>query len=180
MMCVHAYGAVTLDAPFPPSDETWVLTDDDDDGGMDQVVDTTAPMFPRPTWFAGAKLNFAENLLFPLVSEPPSGDAVAIIAATEEGRDRKTWKELRERVRIYAAAMVGKVQPGDRVVGTGFFFLLHSDLGERGLTAVRVGFVGNHFEALVAMLAATSLGAIWSGVRCEHHPPRIASYVLPC
>jgi acetoacetyl-CoA synthetase len=27
------------------------------------------------------------------------------------------------------------------------------------------GFVGNHVEALVAMLATTSLGGIWSGVR---------------
>jgi len=77
-------------------------------------------MFPRPTWFSGAELNFAENLLFPQIPEPPHEDAIAIITATEEGRDRKTWKELRERVRVYAAALARKVQAGDRVVGTTF------------------------------------------------------------
>ena len=78
-------------------------------------MDTKKPMFPRPDWFQGAKLNFAENLLFPNVDV--AEDRIAVIAATEESRERVSWKQLRERVRVYAAAMHGKVQPGDRVVG---------------------------------------------------------------
>ncbi|KAF8249575.1 acetoacetate-CoA ligase [Wilcoxina mikolae CBS 423.85] len=107
---------------------------------FENVVDIQAPMFPRPTWFRGAKLNFAENLLFPttVVDE----DSVAVVVATERGREKWTWRDLRERVRVFAAALSGKVKVGDRVVG----------------------FVGNHAEALVAMLATTSLGGIWSGV----------------
>ncbi|KAA8901583.1 hypothetical protein FN846DRAFT_781109 [Sphaerosporella brunnea] len=108
---------------------------------FETVVDPNAPMFPRPQWFQGAKLNFAENLLFPK-NVTVNENAVAVIAATEERRERVTWRQLREKTRRYAAALNGKVAAGDRVVG----------------------FVGNHVEALVAMLAATSLGAIWSGV----------------
>jgi acetoacetyl-CoA synthetase len=85
-----------------------------------QVVDADAPMFPRPAWFRGAKLNFAENLLFPTTEVDE--DAVAVIAATEEGRGRVTWRQLREKVRAYAAALSKKVQAGDRVVG-GFLVL---------------------------------------------------------
>jgi len=72
-------------------------------------------MYPRPSWFTGAKLNFAENLLFPSI--PVDEDSTAVIAATEELRQIYTWKNLRERVRLYAAALHGKVRPGDRVVG---------------------------------------------------------------
>jgi acetoacetyl-CoA synthetase len=72
-------------------------------------------MFPRPPWFKGAKLNFAENLLFPTV--PVDEDAVAVFAATEESRDTVTWGQLREKVRVYAAALSGKAHAGDRVVG---------------------------------------------------------------
>lgn len=66
-----------------------------------KVVEDESSMFPRPEWFAGAKLNFAENLLFPVL---PGGDQVeeqgiAVIAATETTREEVTWKELRERVR---------------------------------------------------------------------------------
>ena len=98
-------------------------------------------MFPRPRFFRGAKLNFAENLLFPpQVSDP---DSPAIIAATETGRETVTWTELREKVRLCQSGMLAaKVKASDRVAG----------------------FVANHTNALVAMLAATSLGAIWTAV----------------
>jgi acetoacetyl-CoA synthetase len=98
-------------------------------------------MFPRPSFFRGTKLNFAENLLFPPNS--PDQETVAIIAATETGREEVTWAELRERVRICQSGMLAvNVQPGDRVAG----------------------YVANHTNALVAMLAATSLGAIWTAI----------------
>lgn len=98
-------------------------------------------MFPKPSFFPGCELNFAENLLFP-VSNPP-GDALAIIGATENTREQVTWSQLRERVRECAAAMEAHgLKKGDRVAG----------------------YLANHSNAVVAMLAATSLGALWSGV----------------
>lgn len=101
-------------------------------------------MFPRPTFFQGSTLNFAENLLYP--ANAPDENAIAIIAATEADREYVSWKELRERVRRCANALKeAGLQTGDRVAG----------------------FVGNHANTVVAMLAATSLGALWSGVSPE-------------
>ena len=106
-----------------------------------QVVQDPKTMWPRPAWFEGAKLNFAENLLFP--TQEVAEDDVAIIAATETAREEVTWKELRGRVRQCQAGMKAvKLQVGDRVAG----------------------YVANHTNALIAMLAATSLGAIWTAV----------------
>ncbi len=66
-----------------------------------------------------------------------------MIAVTEDARDFVTWRQLRERVRQCAASMRGLgVKEGDRVAG----------------------YVANHTNALVAMLAATSIGALWTAV----------------
>ena len=106
-----------------------------------QVLAESAPLFPKPTFFAGSELNFAENLLFPTCN--PSPDSLAIIGATETTREQITWSELRERVRICAAAMKAHgLQKGQRVAG----------------------YLANHANAVIAMLATTSLGALWSGV----------------
>lgn len=99
-------------------------------------------MFPRPDFFAGSQLNFAENILFPAGASIDQ-DSPAIISATESTRSVTTWLELREQVRKCSLALrtLG-VQPHDRVAG----------------------FLGNHTNTVVAMLAATSIGAIWTGV----------------
>ncbi|KAE8848322.1 hypothetical protein PTNB85_02165 [Pyrenophora teres f. teres] len=105
------------------------------------AVDPNAPMFPRPTFFPGATLNFAENLLFPTQEVDPESSAV--IAATETTRESVTWRELRERVKLCQAGMLALgLKEGDRVAA----------------------YVANHTNALVAMLAATSLGAVWTAV----------------
>ncbi|KAL8781615.1 MAG: hypothetical protein Q9203_000193 [Teloschistes exilis] len=106
-----------------------------------KAVDEKAPMFPRPPYFRGASLNFAENLLYPACQ--PDEDSLAIIAASEDSREFVTWKKLRERVQQCAFALITLgVQKGDRVAG----------------------YVANHSNALVAMLSATSIGAIWTAV----------------
>ncbi|OCK78802.1 acetoacetate-CoA ligase [Lepidopterella palustris CBS 459.81] len=106
-----------------------------------QVVDENAPMFPRPSFFKGAELNFAENLLYP--AHEVDDESPAIIAATETSRETVTWAELRQRVKECQAGMVELgLKEGDRVAG----------------------YVANHTNALVAMLAATSLGGIWTAV----------------
>lgn len=106
-----------------------------------QVVDYPATMWPRSVWFKGAKLNFAENLLFPM--QNVSKNDIAVISVTETDREFITWKELRERVRQCQSGMKAMdLRPGDRVAG----------------------YVANHSNALVAMLATASLGAIWTAV----------------
>ena len=99
-------------------------------------------MFPRPDFFEGSLLNFAENLLYPAGCKIDESSP-AIIAATEGTRETVTWFQLRERVRQCAASMRSMgINESDRVAG----------------------FLANHTNTVVAMLAATSIGAIWTGV----------------
>ncbi|WP_226036049.1 acetoacetate--CoA ligase [Aquibacillus saliphilus] len=88
------------------------------------------------SWFPGASLNFAENLL------RGDGARTAVYEADEQGVNRTvTMADLRVRV---ARAQTGLrqlgVRRGDRVAGV----------------------VTNGIEGLVALLATTSLGAVWS------------------
>ncbi|PYP54147.1 MAG: acetoacetate--CoA ligase [Gemmatimonadetes bacterium] len=89
-----------------------------------------------PRWFPDASLNFAENLL------RFTDDAPALSSWNEEGHQRTiSYRELREAVGTLALALeAAGVRPGDRVAG----------------------WLPNIPEAVIAMLAATSLGAIWS------------------
>ncbi|ORZ35528.1 hypothetical protein BCR44DRAFT_123947 [Catenaria anguillulae PL171] len=106
------------------------------------VVDESARMDAFPEWFAGARLNFAEHLLFGGRDAQLDMDAVAIVAATEHlNLEKVTRRELVERVRVMAAAFAAAgVTVGDRIGG----------------------YLANCTDAVVAMLAAASLGAIWS------------------
>ncbi|KAL8873321.1 MAG: hypothetical protein Q9174_001197 [Haloplaca sp. 1 TL-2023] len=119
-----------------------------------KAVDEEAPMFPRPAFFQGATLNFAENLLHPACE--PDEDSLAIIAASEDSRERVTWKQLRERVEKCSAALASLgLQREDRVAG----------------------YVANHTNALVAMLATTSLGAVWTAVSPDTGPHAVLDRV---
>jgi acetoacetyl-CoA synthetase len=91
---------------------------------------------PGARWFPDARLNFAENLL------RRSDDAPAIVFWGEGGaRRRLSHAELRASVSQLAAALrAWGVRPGERVAG----------------------YLPNLPEAVIAMLAATSLGAVWS------------------
>src|SRR5215218_118938 len=119
-----------------------VIADVDSDGTpWTEVVrglDRMAPPDPNagPRWFIGARLNFAENLL------RYRDDRPALIARHERGRGRTlTYAELAKEVELVAAALRDSgVGVGDRVAG----------------------FLPNIPEAVVAMLAAASLGAVWS------------------
>ncbi|MHC4781031.1 MAG: acetoacetate--CoA ligase, partial [Planctomycetota bacterium] len=91
---------------------------------------------PGAKWFEGAELNFAENLL------RFDDGKTAILSLDEAGREVKiSYSELRALVARCAAALKNAgVEKGDRVAG----------------------FIPNIHHAVVAMLAATSMGAIWS------------------
>ena len=90
-----------------------------------------------PRWFPGAKLNFAENLLL------YRDDREALVFWNEQGRQRAlTYRQLHAEVLRWRAALMAEgVGPSDRVAG----------------------FLPNLPEAVIAMLATASLGAIWSG-----------------
>ncbi|KAJ5040253.1 uncharacterized protein L3040_005914 [Drepanopeziza brunnea f. sp. 'multigermtubi'] len=125
--------------------DVWDFTGVVAEKSYDEILPQDAPIFPRPEFFAASRLNFAENLLYPanLVIDERSP---AIIEATESSHASITWAELRERVRRCAHALRSHgVVESDRVAG----------------------FLGNHANAVVAMLAAASIGAIWTGVSPE-------------
>jgi len=108
-----------------------------------QIIESETRMFPRPAFFSGARLNFAENLLFPANAPALNPDSPALIAATETTREIVSWRQLRSRVaRCQQVLHSVGVKEHDRVAG----------------------YVGNHANAIVAMLAATSLGAIWTAI----------------
>ena len=91
---------------------------------------------PGAVWFAGARLNFAENLL------RHRDQRRALVYCDEDDRQRTlTYAQLYQQVARYAAALrrLG-VRRGDRVAG----------------------YLPNIPEAVIAMLASASIGAVWS------------------
>ncbi len=101
-------------------------------------LDRMAPPDPElgPRWFIGARLNFAENLL------RYRDERDAIVAWNESGRQRVvSYRELYDEVaRVAAGLRDHGVRRGDRIAG----------------------FIPNIPEAVIAMLAAASIGAVWS------------------
>ncbi|WP_374335939.1 acetoacetate--CoA ligase [Leeia sp.] len=95
-----------------------------------------ADRMPGARWFVGARLNFAENLL------RRRDNATALHFHAEDQCYRQwSWKQLYDEVsRVAQALRAAGVGVGDRVAG----------------------FVPNAPETLVAMLATSSLGAVWS------------------
>ncbi len=110
-------------------------------GGAERVgvgLHNMGPPDPEdgPRWFPDADLNFAENLLRFTDDEP------ALASWNEQGHQQTvSYKELKYAVTAMSAALrTAGVEPGDRVAAL----------------------LPNIPEAVIAMLAATSLGAIWS------------------
>lgn len=110
--------------------------------GYERVMGT--PRMPGTEWFSGSQLNFAENLL------RRRDDYPALIGAGE-GRDDEvvTYAELYRRV--------ARAQQGLADLGVG--------QGDRV-----AAFLPNCVETVVAMLATTALGAIWSSTSPDFGP----------
>ena len=106
----------------------------------DKVVDDLAK-FPGTDWFPGARLNFAENLLRFRDDHP---------AFVFRGEDKKsatmTYAELYNSVaRLSKALRDMGIVAGDRVAA----------------------YMPNLMETAIAMLAVTSIGAVWSSCGTE-------------
>ncbi|GJE90605.1 acetoacetate-CoA ligase [Phanerochaete sordida] len=99
------------------------------------------------TWFPGARLNYAENVL------RFNGDNIAVTAARETGHvAHYSFRELRRMVGEMAAAMrANGVRVGDRVAAV----------------------ITNSVEALVVALATISIGAVFSSMAPDMGPQAI-------
>lgn len=103
---------------------------------------------PDTRWFAGRQLNYARELL-------ATHEGTAIVALSEGGeRSEVTFAELRDEVAAFAAHL--------RAHGVG--------LGDRV-----VGILPNIPEAVIALLATASIGAVWSVCAPEFGPGAIVS-----
>ncbi len=101
----------------------------------DQVIDDVSKM-PGARWFSGARLNFAENLL-----RYRDNRSALIFKGEAQESIKITYAELYDEVaRLAKSLREAGVQTDDRVVG----------------------FMPNMPAAIIAMLAATSIGATWS------------------
>ncbi|MEP5566386.1 MAG: acetoacetate--CoA ligase [Halioglobus sp.] len=125
----------SVDSPEEFWRAVWQFGEVIGEGDTAQVL-ADGDKFPGARWFPETRLNFAENLL------RYRDDRPAIVSLLENGERREiSYAQLYTRVAQLASALQTQgVQPGDRVAG----------------------FMPNIEETVVAMLAATSLGALWS------------------
>jgi len=102
----------------------------------DGAVLVDGDKLPGAKWFPDARMNFAENLL------RRRDDTEAIVFWGEDRvKQRVSFADLYNRVSLLAQALRAEgVEVGDRVAG----------------------FLPNMPDAVIAMLAATSIGAVWS------------------
>jgi acetoacetyl-CoA synthetase len=107
--------------------------------------------FPGAKWFGGARLNFAENLL----RYRDEQNAFVFIGETRK-RATMTYAELYRNVARLARSLhqLG-IKPGDRVAA----------------------YMPNLIETAVAMLAATSIGAVWSSCATDLGPDAVIDRV---
>ncbi|MFE2043068.1 acetoacetate--CoA ligase [Streptomyces sp. NPDC059477] len=118
----------------------WDFFDVRADGDPTIVLDGRT--MPGARWFPGVALNYAEHIL---TGRDP-GQVAIVCAAESRPPVDITWAELHDRVaRARAGLVAAGVGRGDRVAA----------------------YLPNTIEAVVALLATTSLGAIWSVVAPE-------------
>ncbi len=92
--------------------------------------------FPGAKWFVGARLNFAENLL-----RYRDGSVSLVSRSETRSSSRMTYSDVYRAVGRLASSLRDMgVGPGDRVAG----------------------YMPNIKETAIAMLAATSIGAVWA------------------
>lgn len=121
----------------------WDFVDIKASKGYDAVVDDLSK-FPGAKWFIGARLNFAENLL-----RYRDNHTAFIFRGETQKIAKMSYAELYDSVARLAKSLreIG-VAPGDRVAA----------------------YMPNMMETAIAMLAATSIGAIWASCATDIGP----------
>jgi acetoacetyl-CoA synthetase len=93
---------------------------------------------PGAEWFPGARLNYAQHVL---LRERPGADALLFLSETRPAAGLD-WADFAGQVRVLATRLRGMgVRPGDRVAS----------------------YLPNIPQTVIAMLATTSIGAVWTG-----------------
>jgi acetoacetyl-CoA synthetase len=125
----------------------WDFFDVQADGGYERVLGSHT--MPGTEWFAGTSLNYAEHVF----AGKEDGEGTAILHASElRDLSELSWGELRSQVAATAAGLRALgVERGDRVVA----------------------YIPNIPEAIVAFLAAASIGAIWSSCSPDFGPASV-------
>ncbi len=111
-------------------------------------------VMPGAEWFPGARINYGRHLIDVCRER---GDDIAIIARSQT-RDEivLTFSDVVDEVaRVRAGLLRLGVEPGDRVVG----------------------YLPNAPEALIAMVACASIGAVWASVAPEFGPRSVIDRV---
>lgn len=118
--------------------EVWDLAEIIHSKSYDKVVDRGTKCSDMPSWFHGARLNYAENLL------KFRDNRTALIVAGEERKTPKyvSHAKLYEEACLYGAAMRKfGIKKGDCLAC----------------------YMSNRDEPIYAMIGATSIGALWTG-----------------
>ena len=99
------------------------------------------PAMPGAQWFPGMTLNYAEHVLAPGSGDAPATKPAIIYESELCERTEVSWQQLRHETSGLAATLTSiGVQPGDRCVA----------------------YLPNIPQSVVALLATTSVGAVWS------------------
>ena len=120
--------------------------------GLDRASDYDAVLaertMPGARWFPGARLNFAQRCL-----AAPSDTRPALVSVSETGEPVETsWRELRDEVAAVATGLrVLGVGPGDHVAA----------------------YLPNIREAVVALLATATIGAVWTACSPDFGIPSV-------
>ena len=105
-------------------------------GTPGDTVLTNAGAMPGARWFPEARLNYAENLL-----RKNDNDVAIVFRGEDRINSKVSYRELHHEVsRLAQALRAAGIQPGDRIAG----------------------YMPNLPGTVIAMLAASSLGAVWS------------------
>jgi acetoacetyl-CoA synthetase len=118
--------------------------------GTTTAVVTADPM-PRTRWFTGTRMNYAEHVLRHEMTGDP---ARVMLHHGSELRpfDTMSWAEVGSAVRKLAMRLRAMgIVPGDRIVA----------------------YLPNIPETLIAMLATTAIGAVWSSAAPEFGPQTV-------
>ena len=100
---------------------------------------------PGAVWFGGSRVNYAEHVLrHEAVARP--GEAALVHSSELRPLEHTSWQELGAAVRVLATRLRALgVEPGDRVAA----------------------YLPNIPETVIAMLATTAIGAVWSSAAPE-------------